>query len=198
MTIREALYVFAAVQGWRRLPLCKKDQRPYGPGWFLNTKYWAGALVNKNRKVALRLGRLNNCIRCDCVLSPNSTGDHVIPLSKGGIPGAENYLPLCFPCNKRKRTQDLMEWLIFEGVDIATLHHDVLCLYCRLTYQWMVEKQMEMDIEAPAYLQLAATHCILALPIGHQGLLRNGVSKAINEWRNDGSGGTSANVARSL
>ncbi len=42
---------------------------------------------------------------------PATTGDHVVPLSKGGITAPENVLACCARCNTSKGDRTLREWI---------------------------------------------------------------------------------------
>lgn len=46
-----------------------------------------------------------------CGSRPWEHRDHVVPLARGGSHGIGNLLPACAPCNLRKKTKFLTEWL---------------------------------------------------------------------------------------
>src|SRR5215468_5032030 len=102
----EALIILHASQTLLRIR--SADGNFYGPRFF-KTRDWIGGLSGSNRRVSLRLAKLP-CVRCGLALAPNSTGDHIIPLSQGGPAGAQNYLPLCRSCNASKGAKDLLTW----------------------------------------------------------------------------------------
>jgi hypothetical protein len=150
-----ALLQLQMLQGWRRLP------KMYGPGWFGRTD-WAKSLRSPNRNVSLRLSQLHACIFCGKATAPNSTGDHIIPTSKGGPQGAENYLPLCRSHNASKGDRDLLEWWQSKGRLVAELPDDVICAYARLMWQ-MLEQRNQLDDPAPEALQQAVKSLLSVL-----------------------------------
>lgn len=52
----------------------------------------------------------SQCLYCGCFCS-NPTGDHVIPLSKGGLNSIYNIVPACKACNLRKSNRDLLNYI---------------------------------------------------------------------------------------
>lgn len=48
---------------------------------------------------------------CDYCLKPAGTGDHVIPVSKGGRSTPQNVLAACARCNTSKGDRTLREWV---------------------------------------------------------------------------------------
>jgi len=56
------------------------------------------------RKIRERMfNKTNKCYWCECKLTlNNSTVDHVIPLSKGGLDHSNNRVLACEPCNKAR------------------------------------------------------------------------------------------------
>jgi hypothetical protein len=137
MTGADALVQLQAVQSFLRLPLAP-DGKVYGPGFF-HTRDWVKSLESENRRVTLRVGSRRSCAVCGGGLSGSSTGDHLIPLAKGGPVGAQNFLPLCRSCNASKGPRDFLEWLSGRSFDIRLLDLDAVCAYARLKYAWLKE-----------------------------------------------------------
>jgi hypothetical protein len=160
MTIRESLAALHAMQTFRRLPLAK-DGKPYGPGFFAK-RDWEGALVWPNRRVALRLGRLGKCIRCATPVGDLS-GDHIIPTSKGGPLGAENYMPLCRSCNASKGDRDLLDWWYKSDRWATELPDDVIIAYCRLMFV-LCQGQQRLDDPATPSMIRACDDFARAMP----------------------------------
>lgn len=153
LTVGDALAQLLAVQGWTHLPLAK-DGLPYGPGFF-HKRNWFRALSNHNRRVSFRLQRYGRCLRCAEELPEDSTGDHLVPRSRGGPDDAQNYAPLCKRCNVGKRARDFAEWWTSSGLSLASLPQrvaaDVLCAYARLRYRLALDDG-DLDSPAPSYL----------------------------------------------
>lgn len=159
---RQALIRLNAMQSWRRLPT-PQDGRPYGPGWF-RTRDWVKGLESENRRVSMRLSRMGTCIFCGAQLPAGSTGDHIVPLSKGGPQGAQNYLPLCRNDNSSKGDRDLLEWWQSKGRSVAELPDDVICAYARLMWQ-LYKPQRLLDDRASDYLRTAVESMVAALAL---------------------------------
>jgi len=157
MTNLEALIILHAVQTILRIR--PADGGFYGPGFF-RKRDWAGNLAGENRRVSLRLAK-SPCIRCGVALSAGSTGDHIIPLSAGGPPGAQNYLPLCRSCNASKGKKDLLVWWHDSGRSAGELAHDVICAYARLMFGALNGNHHSL---APEYLERAAQQLLASLP----------------------------------
>jgi HNH endonuclease len=169
-TISQALVWLHATQGFLRLSV-PKDGRPYGPGYFAK-RDWLGALKWENRRVSVRLGRMTTCVGCGSPMPEGSTGDHIVPLSKGGPSGAQNYLPLCRSCNASKGARDLLEWWLGRGRDVGELPLDVIVAYVRLTYCWYRDRG-ELDAAPPFYLATAAVRYLDQLPSSaHRGAVQ--------------------------
>ena len=137
MTNREALARLVAIHGFLMLPPAR-DGKPYGAGFFAN-RDWFGALERENRRVSMRLVRYGRCLFCDEPVSDESTGDHIIPKSRGGVTGLQNYLPLCRSHNSSKGDNDLLIWWFSKGKTMSSLHPDAVIAYARLTFQHSVE-----------------------------------------------------------
>lgn len=177
MTNIQALARLHAIESFRRLPLTKEG-KPYGPG-FYRKRDWVGTLNGENRRVSLRLCRMP-CIRCNAIMEPSSTGDHIIPLSDGGPVGAQNYLPLCRSCNASKGRKDLFEWWIENGRNACDLDNDVICAYARLKFSWLRERGKELD-SAPQHLAIAIDQLCDSLPSGHSSAIA-GIAAAVKEY----------------
>lgn len=160
MKLVEALVALHAAQTFLRLPL-PADGRPYGPGYFYG-RQWRPALSQENRRVSLRLARSSSCIACGGALTAQSTGDHIIPTSRGGPQGAQNYLPLCRSCNSSKSDTDLFTWWRQKGRLFIDLDRDVVCAYVRLRYQSSTSEQLEG--EADSVVVEAVAELLSALP----------------------------------
>lgn len=162
-TIREALIALYAIQTWQHA--LAPDGGFYAAGYFRKrtNDLWETAIKRENRRVSLRLAKMP-CIVCGEALSENSTGDHIIPLSKGGPAGAQNYLPLCKSHNSSKGARDLFDWWqTRQGREVRELSPDVICCYSRLLYQWCAERKM-LEWPAPDYLTLGLISLIETMP----------------------------------
>lgn len=160
-TTRAALIAIYAIQEWKRAKTL--DGGYYAVGFFKNrATTWENSIKRENRRVSLRLAKLP-CIVCDEELSPNSTGDHIIPRSKGGPEGATNYLPLCKSHNSSKGARDLFEWWQKQGRTGRELTADVLCSYARLYFAWCEERHL-LDWPAPEALRGGLIDIIESMP----------------------------------
>jgi hypothetical protein len=130
LTNIEALLWLYALADWRAI-----DPHP-GPSWFRTYGLMTG-VTNDNRGVSIRLARQRDCCAygCDRSVAENSTGDHIVALAAGGPAGAENFIPLCGPCNSSKGDRDLLDWWDRKSWPFGALPHDVLVAYARLTYR---------------------------------------------------------------
>ncbi len=159
MTIKEALVMLWAWAHWYRI--VSKNPK-YLPGWKIFRRGLDGAiesLEGESRKTVLRLIRHNKCIFCGQEIG-KGTGDHVIPLVKGGPQSVENFIPLCRECNASKGTRDLLEWWIIKGRHIKELNLDALVVYLRLTYRISADKEKP----APYYLVTAVEQAKETIP----------------------------------
>lgn len=160
-TIRASLIAIYAIQEWKRAKTL--DGGYYAVGFFKNrASTWETSIKRENRRVSLRLAKLP-CIVCDEELSPNSTGDHIIPLSQKGPAGATNYLPLCKSHNSSKGARDLFEWWQKIGKEAHEMTADVLCCYARLYYAWCDERHL-LDCPAPEALRVGLINIIEKMP----------------------------------
>jgi hypothetical protein len=130
MTWQQAIVGLYLVNDYGRA--CRSAGREYGPDWFRRHGVLTGLTAGTTRRVALRLAREQNCVACGAGISENSDGDHIVAVSRGGPPGAENYIPMCGPCNSSKGTRDLLDWWRSKGKPASGLPADVLTAYCRL------------------------------------------------------------------
>jgi len=105
------------------------------PDWFRRHGVLIGLSTPTTRRVALRLARADACMGCGEPISPNSEGDHIIAVARGGTAGLENYIPLCRSCNSSKGTQDLLEWWARKERAFTDLPADAITAYCRLMLQ---------------------------------------------------------------
>jgi hypothetical protein len=160
-TIRQALVWLHATQTFLRLPVAPSG-RPYRPAYFTK-RDWLGALAWENRRVSIRLSRCSACIGCGNNLPADSTGDHIVPISRGGPQGAQNYLPLCRSCNSRKGSRDLFDWWHRQKRGVYELPADVIVAYARLTFCWYRDRG-QLDNEAPPFLAESAMHYLDSLP----------------------------------
>ena len=159
MTIKEALIVLWAWAHWYRIV---NIDHKYWPGRGIFKKGLDGAiksLESESRNAVLRLARHSRCIFCGREIG-EGTGDHVIPLAKGGHWTVENFIPLCRECNASKGTRDLLEWWIIKGRHIKELNLDALVVYLRLTYRMSADKEKP----APYYLVTAVEQAKETMP----------------------------------
>jgi hypothetical protein len=128
LTNIEALLWLYALADWQTI-----EPRP-GPNWFRTYGLMTG-ITNDNRGVSIRLARQRDCCACGRTVAENSGGDHIVALASGGPASAENFIPLCGPCNSSKRDRDLLEWWDRRGWQFCLLPRDILIAYARLTYR---------------------------------------------------------------
>ncbi len=141
LTNREFLIWLHKLQQYRRFARKADGEYYRAEGYFKNqAPDWTPLMLRENRGTTLRLAN-QPCIACGEPLAANSAGDHIIPRSRGGPAGAENYLPLCNGaprrCNSSKGVKDLLEWWTVRlERAVPELPNDVICAYARLKYQW--------------------------------------------------------------
>jgi len=122
------------------------------------------SLRSASRNTVIRLASLGRCINCETSVPSNSTGNHLVPISKGGSQSIENFAPLCKSCNSSKGPRDLLEWWVsYQRKTIARLNLDALCVYLRLTYQ-ILEKENRLAEEVPDYYLKAIQQAAETLP----------------------------------
>lgn len=167
-TTRQVLAQLHAFESYRRLGLAK-DGSPYGPGFF-HKRDWVGTLAKENRRVSIRLSRMGQCIGCCADVDTDSTGDHLVPLKMGGPIGAQNYIPLCRPCNASKGARDFIDWWLSKGRNVADLPNDVIIAYCRLMYRACAERGL-LDQTASPHLVGALEQTSSTLSERHQAAL---------------------------
>ena len=91
------------------------------------------------------------CVVCENPLPKTTTGDHLIPKSRGGKIGLPNWIALCRSCNSSKGNKDFIEWLTSKGWKLEQMPLDILCMYSRLNYQ-LYQATNALDAPAPTFL----------------------------------------------
>ena len=160
-TLKEALIALRAWSHWHRIV---GEHPKYLPGRSLleaGFKIAPSSLKEESRRTVIRLARLGKCVACGVEVGVGS-GDHIIPLSRGGPQSVENFMPLCKRCNSSKGDKDLLEWWISYGRRIEALNHDALDVYLRLRYRLASEE--ELDFPAPWYFSEALKQAEEMLP----------------------------------
>ncbi len=111
-----------------------RNRNEFGPSWFRSQGLMTG-ICRENRGILFALIRRETCLCCEALLTPNSTGDHIVSRDAGGPDGAQNYMPLCRSCNSSKGSNDLLHWWIVKKQrSVLELPAEVLTAYARLTY----------------------------------------------------------------
>lgn len=152
LTNRQALCLLYAVQQWMWVEQSAPKDGYSPTGYFkkFTPGHWHDYLSREIRDMALRQIRSNRCIACQANTSPNSTGDHIIPISKGGPQAAYNFMPLCKSCNSSKGNKDLFDWWYkAKARPLEELPKDIICMYARLTYQTISAIQLEEPAPEP-------------------------------------------------
>lgn len=103
------------------------------------------------REMCAEQVKRTTCIVCDRPRPKTTTGDHLIPKSRGGKEGLPNYIALCRPCNSSKGNKDFIEWWEFKGWKLEQAPVDVLCMYSRLRYQ-LCQSMNTLSDPAPEFL----------------------------------------------
>jgi len=163
MNNERALTKLWAWQHWYRTT--DRQGRHYGLS-FLKKGFDSApkSLHSDSRNTVRRLNLLGKCIGCDAQVPASSTGDHIIPLSRGGPQSIENFAPLCRSCNSSKGDRDLLEWWIdVRQRTLGALNLDALCVYLRLMYQ-MFEEQDMLQQNASDYCEEAVQQAAGTLP----------------------------------
>ena len=161
-TLREALVFLKAWSHW--FYVVKKDPKYY-PALSLFWRELKSAedhLRVQSRKTVLRLANLRRCIFCGAEVSLGS-GDHIIPVSRGGPNSAENFMPLCKRCNSSKGNKDLLEWWFSKGRKLRELNLDVLVIYLRFQYR-IAEKEVKLDEPPSPNIFKAVREAMIELP----------------------------------
>jgi hypothetical protein len=154
MIVKEALVKLWAWTHWYGIPISPSGSRYGLPPLQRGLDGAIRSLTSPSRNSVLRLTRLGKCAYCGGSCSPNSTGDHIIPLSLGGPQSAENHAPSCRSCNSSKSDRDLLDWWIGQSRSVPDINLDVLRIYLRLTYQ-LLEQRGALDEEASIPLRTA-------------------------------------------
>jgi len=147
VTYYDALLRLSACQIWMRLGRTK-DGRWYGPKRFQEFEALDTTLKDSGRKTFLRLANMHRCYACGAPVNPLADGDHVIPKSKGGASGAENFAPMCAKCNSSKGSKDMLEWWAVQGKTLELLNPDVMVVFVRIMYFLLSENGL-LDTPAP-------------------------------------------------
>ena len=137
LTHSGALVVLYATQQFLRIPP-KDGGAFYGPGYFSDLREEIlEAMGRPSRMSTLRLARSSLCIAPRRKTVPASVGDHLIPLSDGGLDSAENHVPMCRSCNSSKGRKDLLEWWESKDRDPLALGLDTLTVSARPKFRWL-------------------------------------------------------------
>jgi hypothetical protein len=160
ITLKEAL---VRLYGWSHWHRIISENPKYFPGKNLLLKGLKAAdkgVESPCRKTVIRLVKLGKCVACGSPVTISS-GDHVIPISKGGPQSVENYMPLCKNCSS-KGNHDLLEWWISRGCQIQNLNPDALIVYLRLKHRY--SQPAERNAPAPPYVLEALRQAEQTLP----------------------------------
>ena len=159
MNVDSALLRLCSWQNWYRA-VDKKGQH-YGLGQLVKAFGWASStLASENRNVVRRPILENKCVACGNAPSTNSTGDHLIALSKGGPQSIENHAPFCRSCNSSKGDKDLLEWwFVVKGRSLLDLNIDVLTAYLRMAHRYH-----NLYVAAPLEYEMAITEAAATMP----------------------------------
>jgi hypothetical protein len=137
------------------------------PEWFQRHGVLIGLSTPTTRRAALRLARLQFCIGCGENVAVDSEGDHIIPVSRGGPAGLENYIPMCRSCNASKGNRDLFEWWLDKERSFAAMHPDAVTAYCRLMLP-RLSYERTLHKPAPPALMAALGQLAASLPDEHR------------------------------
>ncbi|MCS7096801.1 MAG: HNH endonuclease [Nitrososphaerota archaeon] len=148
LTLQDALTFLYGWSHWHRVVSANPKYYP-GKSLFLKgLKAAEKGLMSPCRKTVIHLVKLGKCVSCGLPV-PEGSGDHVIPISKGGTQSVENYIPLCRKCNSSKGSKDFLEWWISQGRQIEALNHDALIVYLRLKHRFFLNERTRL---APWYI----------------------------------------------
>lgn len=160
MTILDALARIHAVECFKTA--CDRSGKVYGPGFF-GRRDFRGNLSHENRRVAIDLIAMGTCLACGEPVPSSTTGDHIVPVSRGGPSGAQNYAPLCRSHNSSKGPRDFMDWWYSMGRRSTELPVRFLIAYARLKHQQCL-REGTLQADAPASLSDAVADLMASLP----------------------------------
>ena len=134
-TQRHALVALYALQQWECLGT--PPNGPYAPRYFWNhVASFVSGLAHISRKTTLKHLHEQRCAGCGVSVDLTHTiGDHIVPLSAGGIEALHNLVLLCRRCNSSKGRKDFLQWWMDSERDPLVLDRRVLCLYARILWQ---------------------------------------------------------------
>lgn len=95
-----------------------------------------------------------------CGRRQNVSGDHLIPLKRGGPDVSDNIVQACRSCNSSKGSRDLMTWAASKGFFPSIL---VLRRYLKLIFQYCETHDL-MDVELSRVHELSLPFDIEQLP----------------------------------
>lgn len=155
-----ALVALYLLTDWLRL---RREGTEAGPGWFEHHGVLTG-ICRENRGVSFTLLRIGRCLQCNEPLPPGASGDHIVSREAGGPDGAQNYMPLCGPCNASKGKHDLLWWWAAKkGRSALELPVEALTAYARLTWALYLRTGRDRKPVEPA-LQHAIRELLDELP----------------------------------
>jgi hypothetical protein len=168
----EALLALYSLADFERVA---RTSRPPQPSWFETHGVHLG-IVGTNRGCVTRLLERGECSGCGTPVS-GGTGDHLLPLDRGGPAGLENYIPLCRCCNSTKGTRDFLDWWERRGGAAEQIDPDILVSYCRLMWSDLLRRRQLGQRNADSTLAKAVDRLYRRLlSEGHRLALRQRVA----------------------